>query len=152
MAFALYLEGNFEEAERVTAAGLSAPHPHPYLYYLDAAILLKLQSKEYDRMVQELALAGRAIPACTLCYLAQSKVHQALGDPQAAVADLETAVRMDPEFSEAWYRLGSLYEQAGRHADAARARTQFRAIKAEKSSRETEILRNMFLETLASPQ
>lgn len=102
MAFALYVDGKFEEAEKVTAAGLGAPHPFPYLYYIHAATLLKLQSKEYERMLGDLALATRAIASCSLCYLTQSKVHQAMGDAVAAITDLEKAVTLDPAFPEAW--------------------------------------------------
>src|SRR5439155_3444242 len=67
LGFALYQNGNFEEAEKVAEAGLSAGNPHPYLHYLHAVALLKLQSNQHDRMLRELALADRAIPDCTLC-------------------------------------------------------------------------------------
>jgi tetratricopeptide (TPR) repeat protein len=149
MAFALYMDGKFDEAEKVAAAGLAAPHPFPYLYYLHAVVLLKLQSRDYDRMLSDLALATRAIPDCSLCYLIQSKVHRAIGRPEAATDDLEKAIALDPTFAEAWYRLASLYDQAGRRADALRARTRFRGLKEEKTNRETEMIRNVFLQTLA---
>lgn len=152
LAFALYMDGKIEEAQEVAAAGLRAANPHPYLYYLHASVLVKLQSKDYDRMLAELAVATRAIPSCSLCYLTRSKVHQARGDSQAAIRDLETAVSLDTGFSEAWYRLAPLYERVGRTADAARARAQFRELKAEKTGRETEVLRNLFLETLGGSE
>lgn len=152
MAFALYLGGKFPEAEKVAAAGLAAAHPYPFLNYLHAAVLLKLQSKEYERMLNELDLANRAIPGCSLCYLAASKVHQAMGRPEAAIADLEKAVELDRGFSEAWYHLASFYDRVGRHADAVKARERFRELKAEKSSRETELVRSLFLQTLGGQE
>ncbi len=152
MAFALYLNGEFGKAEKATASGLRAPHPYPYLYYLHVVTLLKLQSQDYGHMLEELTLANRGIPKCSLCYLAESKVHQAMGDDKAALAALEKAVDLDSGFPEAWYRLASVYEQVGRHEDALRARRRFRELKSEKSSRETEMIRNEFLRTLAGPE
>jgi tetratricopeptide (TPR) repeat protein len=148
MTFALVLDGQFAEAERISAAGLREPNPNPYLFYLHASALLKLQSKEYGLILQEISAAAHQIPACTLCYLAASKVHQAQDDYQAALGDLETAVRIDPDFPEAWYRLANVYEHEGRSLDATRARTRFQMLKAGKSDRENEMMRNVFLQTL----
>ena len=120
-----------------------AEHPPPYLYYLDAAALLKLQSKDYDRMLRELAVASSDIPNCNLCYLTEGKVYQASGNPQAAIAALEKAVAVDPAYSEAWYRLATLYERAGQSQDASRCYTQFRKSKSESSARETEVIRDL---------
>jgi tetratricopeptide (TPR) repeat protein len=150
MAFALYMQGKIEEAERTAAQGLRDPSPLPYLNYLHAACLIKLQSQDYDRMLNDLSIAARAIPRCSLCYLALSKVHQRKGDRKIATADLEKAVGLDPSFAEAWYRLAALYEQAGR-ADAARqARRRFEELKGNKANRETEMLRDVFLKSLGS--
>lgn len=148
MAFALTFDGQYAEAERIAAAGLREPNPNPFLFYLHATALLKLQSKEYDQILREYAVAARQIPGCTLCYLSASKVHQAQDNYPAAIADLEMAVGMDPGFPEAWYRLANVYEHEGRRADATRARTRFRELKAERSDQENEMIRNVFLETL----
>ena len=112
-AFVLDIQGKLAEAEKMAAEGLTGSTPDPYLYYLDVSLLLKLHSTEYERMLREVALAARAIPSCSLCSLAQSKVHQAEGNFAAAIADLERAVNIDPEFSDAWYRLASLYMRLG---------------------------------------
>jgi tetratricopeptide (TPR) repeat protein len=144
------MQGKIEEAERTAAQGLRDPSPLPYLNYLHAACLIKLQSQDYDRMLNDLSIAARAIPRCSLCYLALSKVHQRKGDRKIATADLEKAVGLDPSFAEAWYRLAALYEQAGR-ADAARqARRRFEELKGNKANRETEMLRDVFLKSLGS--
>lgn len=150
MAFALYMGGKLDEAEKIAAQGLAARQPPAYLYYLHATLALKRQSKDYDRILDELALAHRGIPACSLCSLAESKAHQAEGDRDKAIADLETAVRFDPAFADAWYRLAPLYQRAGRAADAAHARAEFQRLKANQENRETEMLRGVFLETLGS--
>jgi len=150
MAFALYMSGKLDEAEKTAAQGLAVRQPPPYLYYLHAALALKRQSKDYDRILAELALAHRGIPACSLCSLAESKAHQAKGDRDKAIADLETALRFDPAFADAWYHLAPLYQRAGRAADAAHARAEFERLKANQENRETELLRGVFLETLGS--
>ena len=152
LAFALSVEGKLEAAEKVARQGLSSPHPSPYLYYLDASILVKLQSQQYRRIFEELSIAQREIPSCSLCYLAESKAHQAQGNFEAAIADLEIAIRLDSNFPEAWYRLASLYRRVGRSADASRAQDQFQKLKADKEGREIQMLRENFLQTLDAAQ
>ena len=148
MAFTLFMDGKLEDAERYAGGSLDSAHPSPYLYYLDASILVKLQSKQYDRIFRELHIAHRGIPSCGLCYLAESKAHESQGDVAAAIADLETAVRSDPDFPEALYRLASLYRRAGRQADSSGALNHFLKIKADKDERETRMLRENFPQSL----
>jgi len=152
LGFALYQKGDFEEAERIAAGGLAAAHPNPYLYYLHAAALLKLQSKDYNRISRDLAIASAAIPECTLCCLAQSKVHEARGDLQSAITELEKAVKLDPNFEEAWYHLSTIYGRVGRREEATRASAEFSRLKSEKTNRDTEILRDVFLKTLSEQE
>jgi tetratricopeptide (TPR) repeat protein len=155
MAFALYMQGKTDEATAVSAQGLHDPSPFPYLYYLHAVSLLKLQSKDYDTLVNDLTLASRSIPNCSLCYLALSKVYRRKSNLGTATADLEKAVELDPTLAEGWYNLAMVYDQAGRHADAQSARRRFETLKESKANRETEMLRGAFLKTLSgerSPQ
>jgi tetratricopeptide (TPR) repeat protein len=147
MAFALYMQGKMEEAERTAAQGLRDPNPFAYLFYLHAVSLIKLQSQDYDLMLNDLTVAARAIPQCSLCYLAMSKVHQWQGDLGIATADLEKAVGLDPSFAEAWYRLAALYEQTGQPEMARQARHRFEMLKENKADRETEMLRGVFLKS-----
>jgi len=148
MAFALYMQGKIEEAERTAAQGLRGPTPFAYLFYVHAVSLIKLQSQDYDLMLNDLTVAARAIPQCSLCYLAMSKVHQRKGDRRVATADLERAVGLDPSFAEAWYRLAALYEETGQPEAARQARQRFEMLKENKADRETEVLRDVFLKSL----
>jgi tetratricopeptide (TPR) repeat protein len=150
MTIAYYMNGENENCVREAEAALGRPSGViPYLYYLHAAALLKLNSKEYDRMLQDLGTAVRQIPACSFCYFTASKVHQAKGDDTAAIADLETLVsRVDPEFSQGWYRLSTLYQHAGRQTEAAGALARFRAIKTAETDHEKEYLRKLFYSAL----
>jgi tetratricopeptide (TPR) repeat protein len=148
MTFALSTEGKLADAERLASLALHSPHPSPYLYYLDASILVKLQSRQYTRIIKELHTARDGIPSCSLCYMTESKAHQAQGDFGAAISDLEAAVRLDADFADAWYRLAALYRRVGRSADAMQAQKRFQELKADKEERETQMLRENFLKSL----
>jgi tetratricopeptide (TPR) repeat protein len=150
MAFALFMDGKLEDAEKFASQALNSSNPSPYLYYLDASILVKLQSRQYDRIFQELQIAQRAIPSCGLCYLTESKAHKTQGNVAAAIVDLETAVQLEPDFPDAWYRLAVLYRSVGRSTDASRAEDHFKELKADKEERETQMLRENFLQTLSA--
>ncbi len=70
-----------------------------------------------------------------------------MGNETAAIGDLEMLVeRVDPEFSNGWYRLANLYQHAGRPADAAKALAKFHAIKTAQTDSETEYLRKLFFQ------
>ncbi len=152
MTFVLTVEGKLEDAEKIARQGLSAPDASPYLYYLDASVLVKLQSRQYKRIFDELSIARDRIPSCSLCYLTESKAYQAQGNFDAAIADLETATRMDPNLPEAWYRLASLYRSIGRSDDASRAQDRFQKLKSDKEGREVQMLRENFLQSLDAAQ
>jgi len=153
LVVAFYMNGENENCARETGAAIGHPGVPPYLHYLHAASLLKLNSKDYAAMLRDLDAANRGIPGCAFCYFTQSKVHQELGDDAAAIADLETLVRrIDPEFAQGWYRLGSLYQRAGRREDAERTLAKFRAIKSVQTDRETDYLRKVFLSAVAADQ
>jgi Flp pilus assembly protein TadD len=108
----------------------------------------KKQSKDYALILNDIRRALRGIPSCSLCYLALSKVHQRTHDQQGALTDLEEAVRLDPTLSEAWYRLAALYDQAGRHNEGQKARRRFEELKENKTNRDADILRSVFLNVL----
>lgn len=152
MTFVLSVEGKLEDAEKIAQQGLNAPDASPYLYYLDASVLVKLQSRQYQRIFDELRIARGKIPSCSLCYLTESKAYQAQGNLDAAIADLETATRLDPSLPEAWYRLASLYRRIGRRAEASRAQDRFQQLKADKEGREVQMLRESFLQSLDAAQ
>ena len=152
LTFVLSVEGKLEEAEKLARRGLNAPDASPYLYYLDASILVKLQSRQYKRMLDELSIARQKIPSCSLCYLTESKVYEMQGNSDAAIADLETATRMDPSFPEAWYRLANLYRRRGRSAEGSQAENRFEELKATKEEREVQMLRENFLQSLDAAQ
>ena len=152
MTFVLSSEGKLADAEKIARQGLNASDASPFLYYLDASVLVKLQSREYKRIFKDLNVARQKIPSCSLCYLTESKAYEAQGNFDAAIADLETATRLDPSLPEAWYRLAALYRRTGRGVDASRAQDRFQGLKADKEGREVQMLRENFLQSLDAAQ
>lgn len=149
LASVLYMGGENEMCAQETASAIERPGAHPYLYYLHAASMIKTNSKNYAAMLEDLDVASRLIPGCAFCYFTESKVHQELGDEPAAIADLELLVtRVDPEFSQGWYRLANLYQHSGRSDEASRALARFRAIRTAQTDRESEYLRKVLLDAL----
>lgn len=145
MAFSAYMAGEYDTAERIAAAGLAGSSASPYLYYVHASALLKLESRDYSRMLKDLEIAERGITGCALCYFANSKVHYAAGNLKSAIADLETLVSMSPDFGQAWYRLAMLYREVGRSKDAARALARFKASRAPRTDPDTDLIRSALL-------
>ena len=152
LGFTLYMDGNLDDARKVTAAGLHLPAPNPYLYYLDAAILERQHSRESAHIFQDLAAAEKGIDECALCYVVSGKVREAQGDLSAAASDFETAVRMTPDLSEAWYHLASAYDRLGRTSDAARARERHNQLRAGKEDRDRQMLQNVILKGIGEQE
>jgi tetratricopeptide (TPR) repeat protein len=150
LGFTLYFDGNFTEAREVARAGLKLPDPDPYLYYLEAATLLKQHGREQAQILDDLSVAERRIPNCALCYVASSKVHEEQNELQLALADLEKAVRLAPDLSEGWYHLAAVYSRLGEAAEAAKAREHFQAMKANADEREKQMMQGVLLESLGA--
>jgi tetratricopeptide (TPR) repeat protein len=151
LVLAYYLNGDNRNCAAETAAALRRPDAAAYLFYLHAAALLKLNSDEYAVMLKDLDEANRQIPGCAFCYFAQSKVHQKMGNEDAAIADLEILVtRVDPEFAQGWYRLSKLYQRGGRPDDADKALEKFRSINGEHDAQEMEYLRKVLLSAVGA--
>jgi hypothetical protein len=70
------MNGDNRNCAREAAAAAGRPGAPPYIHYLHAASLLKLNSKDYATMVRDLDTANRGIPGCAFCYFTLSKVHQ----------------------------------------------------------------------------
>ncbi len=149
LVIAYYLNGENQDCLTETSAALRETDPAPYLFYLHAATLLKLNSKDYAVMLHDLEEANRNVPACTFCYFTLSKVHQEMGDEDAAVRDLETLVtHVDPNFAQAWYRLSKMYQRRGRSGDASKALERFRRIQSKQDDEEADYLRKLVLSTI----
>ncbi len=150
LAVAHYTSGENQKCAQESAVFIRRPGAPPYLFYLHAASLLKLGSKDYGAIMADLETATRTMTDCSFCYLALSKVHQEMGNDPASIADLETLVeQVDPQFSNGWYRLANLYQRSGRTTDAARALKKFESIKTVQTHSEAEYLGGFLLPELS---
>ncbi len=150
LGFALYFDGDFTGAREVAGAGLKLPEPDPYLYYLEAATLLKQHGAGQAQILNDLNVAERKIPDCALCYVASGKVHEHQNELQLALADLDKAVRLAPDLSEGWYHLAVVYARMGKTEEAGKAREHFEAMKANADEREKQIMRGVLLKSLGA--
>ena len=66
----------------------------------------------------------------------------------AALSDLQKAIHLAPDLSEAWYHLASVYGRLGNTAEAAKAREHFQAMKVNADEREKEMMRGVVLHSL----
>jgi tetratricopeptide (TPR) repeat protein len=148
LGFTLYFDGDLDEARRMALNGLELPDPNPYLYYLDATVLLKQHGGEYTRILSDLAAAEKAMPNCALCYVASGKGREQQDDLTGAFSDFQTAVRLEPGLSEGWYHLASVSDRMGKKSEAAQARQHFEQMKANEDEREKDMMREVFLQSL----
>ncbi|HXJ92522.1 MAG TPA: tetratricopeptide repeat protein [Terriglobia bacterium] len=150
LGFTLYFDGNLDAARRVASDGLALPDPNPYLYYLDAAALLKQHGGEYARILSDLGAAEKALPACALCYVASGKAREEQNDLAGALSDFQTAVRLAPGLSEGWYHLATVADRMGKREQATEARQHFQQMKASEDEREKEMMRDVLLQNLGA--
>lgn len=152
LGFSLYFDGKFAEAREIAGEGLKFPDPDPYLYYLEAATLMKQHGQEHGQILGDLTAAEKSIPDCALCYVASGKVHEEQNELPVALSDLQKAIRLAPDLSEGWYHLASVYERLGNTTEAARARERFQAIKVNADEREKEMMRGIVLHSLGGQE
>lgn len=150
LGFTLYFDGDLDASRRVALEGLALPAPDPYLYYLDAVVLLKQHGGEYTRILSDLGAVEKSMPECALCYVASGKAREEQNDLTGALSDFQTAVRLAPGLSEGWYHLASVSDRLGNKAQATEARHHFQQMKASEDEREKEMMRDVFLQSLGA--
>lgn len=98
--------GRFVETSAARAAFEKAIRLDPGLAgaRVNLALLLA-QSHEWDLAREHLDRAIE-IQSTARAYCLRARVHNEQHHPEAALADLERAVRLQPDYAEAWYELG----------------------------------------------
>jgi tetratricopeptide (TPR) repeat protein len=91
----------------------------------DADCLLKLADIALERSKNEEAksLVARALgvrPGSAAAHVAEARIMKVEGNVASAIAELETAEKLEPDVKTTYYQLGTLYRQQGRQADADR--------------------------------
>jgi predicted Zn-dependent protease len=147
-AFSYYMDGKYRECAKEASAGLAGSNANPYFYYLRAGAEWKMNAENYAGQSRDLATAAKEVPGCGVCFLALSKVHEKMGDDQAAIADLTSATRLDQTLAQAWYRLSILYRKQGNTAEAEASLKRYHAIKSVESEREQDMFRRQAVDML----
>jgi predicted Zn-dependent protease len=147
-AFAYCEQKSFPSCEAEASAGLAAPHPNPYLYYLRARAGWDSGSTEKRRLLEDVSAAIRQMPGCRPCLLLRSRMFEASGDNDAAITDIKRAVEGDAQDAADWYRLSVLYRKEGRSEEATAALQHYHTIHDNGSNREVESFRQQFLDAL----
>lgn len=147
-AFASCMSANYRACEAEARAGLSTPHPEPYLHYLLAEALWNSGSAGHTYIQDELSKAIEEMPGCGVCHLLRSRVREAEGNGQAAIADLKAALQEDRQLAPAWYRLSVLYRKSGMSKEADDAIRHYRALLTQQANDEIESFRKQLLNSL----
>jgi tetratricopeptide (TPR) repeat protein len=151
LSYSYYAAGDYAECVKSVEPALHEPGVLPYLYYLHASSLLKLNSTDFTRLSEELMAARTAMPYCALCYVAESRARQGAGDIAGAADLLRTVVtRIDPTFQQAWYRLSVLLEKLGQKEQASEARARLLTLQVnDEAAAETRLARGALLSTVS---
>lgn len=79
--------------------------------------------KDYDAALAALDKATELYPEFTIAYMQRAYARQASGDPrqtQAAIADYDHALRLNPRLAYAWFNKGNIYYGTGDYTSAIR--------------------------------
>jgi tetratricopeptide (TPR) repeat protein len=145
-AFAHCFAENYQACESEAATGLSLAGANPYLYYLHAEALWNSHSTDNRKILEELNTAIGKMPQCGVCLLLRSKVLDAAQHDGAAIADLRTALALDPQLAQAWYLLSMLYRKTAQTAEASAAIQRYRALHDAQQDSEIESFRKQFMD------
>jgi tetratricopeptide (TPR) repeat protein len=128
-----YLEaGQWNDLLR-TAQTLNVLNPRNAAgYYYEAMVLLKTQSSEQpqNKIESLLRKATELDPADPNSRYELAKVLVARGDKRNALAELESIVRVNPEFGPAYYHLYRLYRESGETEKSRQAEQQYQRLRA----------------------
>jgi predicted Zn-dependent protease len=98
-------------------------------------------------MLEDVSTAIRQMPTCSACLLLRSRMFEAAGDNDSAIADIRKVLEGDTVNGADWYRLSMLYSKEGRRKEASAALQHYRSIHENGSNQEAESFRKQFLET-----
>jgi tetratricopeptide (TPR) repeat protein len=94
---------------------------------------LQIRQGAPEQAIETLHAALKIVPAKYhwLCHTDLGRADLDANNPDAAIGELENAVRQMPSSANVHFFLAQAYRQAGRKADADRERTEFEKVKAQ---------------------
>ena len=137
LGFLLYMTGDLERARSVIEEGLSRSGVDFYLPYLRALVLYRTSSALWPEALKSLAESIRGSSNFAPSYFLRGKIAMEEGRDSAALADFQSAAKLDPKYPLPYYKMAQLYLHLGRRAEADQAREQFAALG---NQREEELL------------
>jgi tetratricopeptide (TPR) repeat protein len=91
--------------------------------------ILHLRMGEPEAALDPAREAVRLAPGNLLCHLALGRALMALEKLAPAIAEFESALKIDPAYPHTHFYLGQAYRQAGREEDARREQAEFTRLK-----------------------
>jgi tetratricopeptide (TPR) repeat protein len=121
-----YKQGKYADAVSVLQTAVADGIVDSDLHYLMAECLLKLDSQNVNRSLEELNRAVELNRDSVSARTLRGKLLLDAGRPGEALTDLELANRLDPDSRSALYNLARAYRVTGRAADAQKAFQQLK--------------------------
>ncbi len=139
LGFLLYISGNLQEARRVLEERMSAPNKDFYIYFLHALVLERLDRQgNRDAATRSLNEALARHPGFAPAYFQRGKIAFDRGDLARALADLQTATRLDPSYAQPYYLIAQVYFKQGNRGAAEQAQARFNSLNREREEKEQE--------------
>lgn len=131
-AFGAYVQSEDPDRALLEFRRELAIQPDHYPSMLQMASI-ELQRGNLDQASELADRASNVAPESPAVRLLLGRVLLEKGDAEGAVAALEAGLRLVPESPDFYFSLARAYQQLGRDAEAAEARTEFQRLKARQS-------------------
>lgn len=127
---ALFKAEQLEAASEVLVDSLDLAPSHRETNQLLAQITVALIERKAEspalRAVDALLKHHPEVPDL---YFLRARIHFQKNDWQAVASDLEQAVKLNPQFADAFYQLANAYSKLGRPEDSTQALARYRELK-----------------------
>jgi tetratricopeptide (TPR) repeat protein len=139
LGFLLYISGRLPEARQVLEERTSVPKADFYIYFLHALVLQRLE-RQGNREAAESSLneALARSPKFAPAYFQRGKIAFDRGDLSRALADFQTATRLDPAYAQPYYLIAQVYFKQGNRGAAEQAQARFNSLNREREEKEQE--------------
>lgn len=125
--------GEFAAAEDKYREALRR-NPRDYLALYGLGVCLR-SGQRHQEALGYFRASRESAPGYAPAYLAEGMSLQELGEPAAAVAALQEAIRLQPDMDQAYYQLGRAYQSLGRIEEAKEALEQARILRLKNLTR-----------------
>lgn len=150
LAFLDYVSGHLTEARALIEERLGRSGTDYYLYYLHALVLVRLDPRgDHRAALESLGEALRLNPQFAPAFFQRAKLRNQAGDALGALADLDTATRLDRTYAEPFSLIAEIDYRLGRLQQAERARRQYGLREKEREEKQQEqLVENRLLQAL----